>query len=495
MTIHNTQILFKRKERSMNRLPLLCVSIALFLVSTAVICPAETLPTHLYESSLNAFTQVTYSPDGKGFLGINADGKKLLHVAGNPYEMGYQHGYLCAESVSHMASYDFWGGMIVYILGMDMTKEELYDLVRGDVMVERIVDRLFALIQRSIDDGDIPQEFIDEMQGIVDGANDAGYDDVTFKHVMMNNMAFDVILSMGYKILTPFLRLTDLEDRVGVHTPHSCNAFVAAGNATVDGRTLMGRDFMFPNGEYYKHGLLIEYVPDNGNRLVSVMTPSFVGTAAGMNDHGIGVGIDMVPARDNVVGELGMGGLMLNRYVLQYANELNEGISIYTSRELGVPWLFPIGDGLGDEQGGAIVELSPDRSAVRYMDYDQPSWGSRLGVPRQGEDLPDFVMCTNHYLAPIMYLAGSVAIEDSLLRYDILLGLALDTYGTLDTNNGRTLIDFLHPPNFDYYAPDPDQPVESSVSFYDLSNLKIWSLYGLYSDPWVSFEMDVPTMR
>lgn len=475
----------------MNRLALNVFAIVLGVFVGVGVSFADTLPTHLAESSLNNLAHVTHSPDGKGYLGVNADGKKLLHVEGSPYEMGYQHGYLCADSVSHMASYDFWGGLIVYMLGMDMTKEELYDLLRGDVTVDRIVHRLYGIIEGSIEDGDIPLEFLDEMQGIVDGANDAGFDDVTFEHVMMNNMAFDVLLSMGYKVITPFLRLAAL-DRVGVHIPHACNAFVANGNATIDGRTLMGRDFMFANGEYYKHALLIEYVPDHGNRLISVMTPSFVGTAAGMNDKGIGVGIDMVPARENVVRELGMGGLMLNRYVLQYANELHEGVSIYTSKELGVPWLFPIGDGMGDEQGGAIVELSPDRSAVRYMDYDQPSWGSRLGVPDQMEDLPDFVMCTNHYVTPIMYLSGSVAIDDSLFRYDTMLGLGLDVYGSMDTDNGRTLIDFLHPPNYDYYDPDPDQPVESSVSFYDLTNLKIWSLYGLYSDPWVSYELAPP---
>lgn len=434
-------------------------------------------------SGLNDFTDRTYAPDGIGYLGINSDGKKLLHVEGSPYDMGYQHGYLCAEGVYRMASVEFWCGLIIHMLELPVTIDQLVQLVGGEAGVRALVDLLYIPIEKSIKDGEIPAEFIEEVNGIVDGANDAGYP-VDYKSVMMNNMAFDAILGIGYPIIAPLIPLAIPYMPV----PHACNAFIATGKATVDGRTLMGRDFMFGNGAYYKYGLLIEYVPETGNRLVSVMTPSFVGTAAGMNDKGIGIGIDMVPSGNNNVNALGMGGLLINRYVLQYANELSEGVKILTTKKLGVSWLFPIGDGRGAETGGAVVEVSADMKRVRYDDYVQPYWAKYLNIPGQIEKSSDLVVVTNHYLVPDMYLTLGGAIPDSTWRYETLTDLILSEYGSINNAKARALIDFLHPPNYGYYAPDPDQPVESSISMFDLTNLELSSLYGLYSDPWVIFK-------
>ncbi|MFA6008770.1 MAG: C45 family peptidase [Desulfobacteraceae bacterium] len=435
-------------------------------------------------SDLNTFTDITFAPDGKGYLTVNTDGKKLLHLEGAPYEMGYQHGFLCGESVAHMASYEFWGGIIIHMAKLDMTLDQLLDYVGGEQGVNFLVNLLYGVVEKSIKDKDIPAEFIEEMQGIVDGANDAGYP-VSFKSVMMNNMAFDAILGLGYPVIAPFLPIAGSYMTV----PHACNAIVATGNATTDGRTLMGRDFMFPNGTYYKYGLLIEYVPNKGNRFLSVMAPSFVGTAAGMNDKGIGIGIDMVPSLNCNVGEIGMGGLMLNRYVLQYASELSQGISFITKKELGVSWLFPIADGRGTEQGAATVEVTANMKKVRYMDYKQPVWASWFGTPDQGETKNDLIVTTNHYLIPAMYASVTDAIPDSTWRYDTLVELCLMAYGKIDPQVGCMLIDFLHPPNYGYYGTDMDQPVESSVSLFDLTNLELYSLYGLYSDSWVTFRM------
>ncbi|MBN2159516.1 MAG: hypothetical protein JW807_08980 [Spirochaetes bacterium] len=433
-------------------------------------------------SSLNDLMDRTYAPDGRGYLAVNSEGKKLLHLEGAPYEMGYQHGYLCAEAVSRMASVEFWGGLIIQMTGIDVTVDQLYDLVGGEAGVRTLVNLLYLPIDKAIRAGDVPKEFLEEINGIVDGANDAGFA-VEFKSVMMNNMAFDAILGIGYPVVSPFIPLAI----PFLPVPHACNAFVASGSATLDGRTLMGRDFMFANGAYYKYGLLIEYVPDNGNRLVSVMAPSFVGTAAGMNEKGIGIGIDMVPSANSNVTALGMGGLLINRYVLQYANELGQAAKILTTKKLGVSWLFPIGDGIGAEKGGAVVEVSANLKRVRFDEYVQPSWASLFGIPKQIEKKGDLVVATNHYLNPDMYLALGGAIPDSTWRYETMLDLILKAYGTMDNLAARVIIDFLHPPNYGYYAPD-QASVESSISMFDLSNLEVSSLYGLYSDPWVLYK-------
>ena len=81
------------------------------------------------------------------------------------------------------------------------------------------------------------------------------------------------------------------------------------------------------------------------------------------------------------------------------------------------------------------------------------------------------------------------ATEDSLWRYETLTGLLLDKYGSIDDESGKGLVDYLHPPAYGYYGDDPNQPIGASRTLYDLSNLKLWSLYGNYNDPWVYYDL------
>ncbi len=436
--------------------------------------------------NLQSNANIVYSPDGKGYLITNEDGKKLLHVEGSGYEMGYQHGYLLAEGVTRMASEEYWAGLIIYFLedlefGLELHPDDIVNLLGGEKTVDALVNFLYSICEKSFDQ--IPIEYIEEMEGIVNGVNDAGYE-INYKSVMMNNLAIDVILSIIYPIVTPVIPVADLF----MPLPHACNAFVLSDKATKDGNTLMGRDFMFSGIVFHETALLIEYVPDNGNKFISVTTPAFVGVTAAMNNKGIGIGIDMLPAMGCNINNLGMGGLLICREVAQYANELDDAVEILINEELGVPWIFPVGDGIGEEKGAAIVEVSSLNKLVRYSDYIQPESVQQSCFPKIIEDKEDVTVTTNHYLIPEMYTSISWPMKDSMWRYEILTELILESYGNIDADKGIELIDFLHPPNYGYYGDDVNQPVSASISLFDLTNLELWALFGLYSDPWAHYK-------
>ena len=78
--------------------------------------------------------------------------------------------------------------------------------------------------------------------------------------------------------------------------------------------------------------------------------------------------------------------------------------------------------------------------------------------------------------------------DDSLWRYETLAGLVLDAYGTIDTDKGRALVDYLHPPNYGYYDED-SQYVGGVRALFDLTHRRMWALYGLWTDSWVEDDL------
>jgi len=186
----------------------------------------------------------------------------------------------------------------------------------------------------------------------------------------------------------------------------------------------------------------------------------------------------------------GMGCLLTARQVVQYADELSDAINLVKGSKRGVPWLYIVGDGQGKEKGGAVLEVSADKFAVRYLDYKYPNWAMYYDLPRQIEDKDDLVVVANHYIVPEMYLTISHAVNDSLWRYETLTSLILDSYGKIDVEKGKELVDYLHPPNYGYYGTDENIPVPATRNLFDLTNLELWSLYGMYTDPWVHWKLE-----
>ncbi len=427
------------------------VLLAALVVLSLVIC----IPAHATEIARY----------GKGYVIKLDENKYLLHVEGNPYEMGYQHGYLLAEGVKRM------------------TSEFPPAVFKSFGVPEELIPAVVKLAKKLALENEkyVREEFREEMKGIADGARARGYD-VTYEDVLALNMGFDAILSIVYPITTPLLPWKS--DAI------SCDGFVAFDDATVDGRVLMGRSFMFTPDVFHEEALLIEYVPSSGNKFVSVSAPGFVGVTSAMNVKGIAIGMDMVPAMDTQPVFSGAGCLLIAREVVQYSDELSDAVEVVKEAKRGVPWLYIVGDGRGKEIGGAVLETSEDYFMVRYTDYRYPQWAKFFGFPEQIEDKDDLVALSNHYIIPQMYFkALSYPVEDSVWRYNTLVNLILENYGRIDVEKGKELVDYLHPPNYGYYGYDENVPVSGTRTLYDLTNLELWSLYGMYSDPWVHFKL------
>jgi len=439
------------------------MAVCLFLVTSA--CNSSSSPGD------QSPPETIEEPGDGSYLAEIGDGKLLLHVEGSPYDMGYQHGSLLGEEIVWTTSKEFYMRMLMSLLPFHVEGlEEALEGPLGDLILAWIVNLCRNNEQY------IPEEYREEMQGIADGASDAGYPEVTYERVLIDNLAYDVLLSIGYPPVTFLQEFTGW-------APHSCDGFVVHDRATTDGRTLMGRSWMI-SSEIGKAALLIERVPDEGNRIVDTSIPGFVGLAAGMSSAGIGIGMNMVPAFDCHPVNVGMGCLLTARQVLQYAEELSDAVRIIQESKRGVSWIYEIGDGLGAEVGGAVVESSAHLFRVRY-DWDEyPTWVLPRSWPQQIEDKEDVIISANHYLDPLMLLSFTFAIDDSLRRYERLSGYVLDAYGAIDVEMGRAIVNYLHTPP---WASPRGEYVGGVRALFDLENLKMWALYGRWTDPWVEW--------
>ena len=452
-------------------------------------------------------TIIATTPDGKGYLMELQPGKLLMHLEGTGYQMGFQAGYLDPASVVALASDDWFMNVVKGLLSA--SDAILVSVMREVLKYSRLVSVLpsvpdsvlqanKALSSDSLDDllykllaickvtcanneHYVPQEFRNEMQGIVDGVAAAGYS-VSYDYVRLLNMGMDAMLALAYPVVEPLLIWLNLFEFL------SCSGFVVQGSATTTGHTYMGRHWQFTSYITKDHMLFQEFVPVNGYKFLSTSCAGFVGLTAAMNNQGIGIGNDMVPACDCNPDNFGMGTLLTCRYVAQYKGQLTDAKNFIQTSVRGCSWIYGIGDGRNGETGGMALETSARYCYARTMSYTLPWYA--FFADKQIESKSNLVTYTNHYIYYNMKSwADSTAITDSKDRYSWLTNAVLSAYGTINFDIATSLIDYLHPPNYNYYGSDPNQAVECAISSWDLTTLEARGLWGHYNDPWATYSL------
>lgn len=182
------------------------------------------------------------------------DNITILHVKGSHYEMGYQHGYLLQEMVQQNIR-----AFLRYAEeypGENLTRGRLLDLW-------------------NISKPYVPVKYIDEIQGIADGAN------ISFEDIVASIMAVE-------------------------YSDHGCYGISAWGPATSDGLLYHARSFDLPStiqdpvsGRFaHENTILIVREPENES---ASLCPSIAGsfhTGGGVNDHGVCLGIQICWSKD-----------------------------------------------------------------------------------------------------------------------------------------------------------------------------------------------------
>jgi len=238
---------------------------------------------------------------GTGFL-EEIDGCRVLHVSGEPYEMGYQQGVLLRDHIRENVHY-------LFDVKAKTIKLELGGL---NLLDPRRVIKGIASRQRKF----VPDRYYEEMRGIADGSG------VAFEDVVIANFIPELF---------------------------HCSGFALAGKATRDSTLYHGRILDYAcDWKLQEHAVLTVARPRDRIAFVNVTYAGFVGSVTGMNAERISI------------GEMGGGGAghwdgapmaFLMRMALEESSSLDQAVRIFRDHPRTCEYYFVVADG---ETGKAV---------------------------------------------------------------------------------------------------------------------------------------------
>jgi hypothetical protein len=257
----------------------------------------------------------------------------VLHVEGEPYERGYQHGRLLAPEIA---------GYVRCFAAMQSPKAPS----EGWKLTRTLVDSLFV---RRYD-----KEYLEEMKGIAAGANDAGARfngrplDLT-DIVALNAWAeIDTLGSALQATPTGLEGLRFPEPQLHAATPPKpmhCSAFAATGPATADGKIVFGHITMFGlyPSTFFNVWLDVKPARGQGHRVLMQSYPGGIqsGLDYYLNDGGLLV-CETTLAQTRFDGT-GLALASRIRRALQYADTIDEAVAILAKENNGLytnEWLL-----------------------------------------------------------------------------------------------------------------------------------------------------------
>lgn len=212
-----------------------------------------------------------------------------LYIEGEPFERGYQHGYLLAKELREALR------SIRYLIEQDTGVRFDWFARNAQAMYE---DMLRSDFRGALTDG-FGNEIIAEIEGIVAGANAnrTGTErEVTLAELLGWNAYPEMICQWWPAVFASQIQAAIPLKKAGAQRPpryvaglaparrwhhfaHSCSAFVAAGKWTAGGGIVAAHTTWqrFANGDAYN--LILDVRPRNGQRLLLQSVPGYVSSS------------------------------------------------------------------------------------------------------------------------------------------------------------------------------------------------------------------------
>jgi hypothetical protein len=286
-------------------------------------------------------------------------GWTVLHVEGEPYDRGYQHGRLMADEIagylkclaaqqSHTAPADGWA------------------------LTRTLVNVAFL---RKFD-----REYLEEMKGIADGAAAAGakaFDrpvDLLDVVCMNMNPEYDTLDSALHALPTGLEghRWTKPSPQA-MPKPNQehCSAFAATGPATADGKIVFGHITMWSLYSTNHYNVWLDVQPAKGHRVLMQSYPA--GIQSGMDYYIASSGLMVTETTIRQTRFNPDGTPLANRIrkVLQYANSIDDAVKMLTEKNNGLyanEWL------LGDANTNEIAILELGTNAWKLRRSSKNEW-------------------------------------------------------------------------------------------------------------------------
>ena len=281
-----------------------------------------------------------------------AAGWIYLHIEGQPYERGYQHGYLMAREIPEYlerCAADLGG----------KADPQSWDEFRTTAN---------ALFLRGFD-----REILEEMKGIAEGASDAGAHWLGRRIDLVDIVVANTTVEMGELHSAMRMTPTGLEgarldapgyfDRKRDSAVDHCSAFAATGAATRDGKMVIGHVTWWPLTLAEQTNVMLDIQPAKGHRMIMQSYPGGIESGTDWYQNDAGMVLTETTIRQSPFNIEGTPVAFRARQAIQYGGNVDEIVERLGTRNNGLytnEWL--IGDGKNNEI--AMYELGTARTKL-----------------------------------------------------------------------------------------------------------------------------------
>jgi outer membrane protein assembly factor BamB len=313
---------------------------------------------------------------GNGYR-YNARGWIYLHIEGEPYERGFQHGYLLAPEITDLITR--WSNVIHNSPALRKIKID-----HNSSRYEKISNAWWNFIRsqtKRIFWNRIPDEYKKEIEGIADGVKARGYKvhgrDVDYVDILASNEMYEFMtrllnpikgfhpLKSLFNILRKFVP-TGLGDEksfinalLTAPPAHHCNGFIATGDATTHGQIVAAHGIRC-GGWWYSYyiaqrwNVVIDIVPSQGYRLVMVSAPGYIWSDDNYYQNENGIVFMDTTCMQGPWTNRGYPMSIRTRMTAQYSSSVDEAIDYLLYKNDGV-WTAAYL--IGDTKTGEIARL------------------------------------------------------------------------------------------------------------------------------------------
>jgi hypothetical protein len=275
-----------------------------------------------------------------------------VHIEGQPYERGYQHGHLMAKEIPQY--------MQRCAAELDpKNKNKSWNLARTTAT---------ALFLHGFD-----QEILEEMKGIADGASDAGARwegrPIDLTDIVVVNTTVELSDLSSALTVTPNglegLRLAApnyVNHKPGA-APDHCSAFAATGPATRDGRMVIGHTTWWPLTLAEQTNVMLDIKPVTGHRVLMQSYPGGIESGTDWYQNDAGIVLTETTINQSPFNINGTPIAFRARKAIQYGDDIDKVVEILSTKNNGLytnEWL--LGDAKTNEI--ALFELGTYKSRL-----------------------------------------------------------------------------------------------------------------------------------
>ncbi len=280
-------------------------------------------------------------------------GWTYLHIEGEPYERGFQHGYLMAKEIEEY-------------IDRCAAQMNAKDTRNGYMAGRGVADAVFT---HAFD-----REILTEMKGIAAGAAAAGAKyggkAVDLADIVFANTITEVELLAPAAAITPTglegLGLTPpsyFDPKKVVGPTERCSAFAATGKATRDGHMVIAHTTFWPLTLAEQTNVMLDIKPAQGRRMLIQSYPGGIQSGTDWYQNDAGMVLSETTIRQSPFDITGLSVGMRARKAIQYGTDVTSVAKYLEERNNGLytnEWL--IADAKNDEI--AMFELGTRKTKL-----------------------------------------------------------------------------------------------------------------------------------